>query len=180
MNLILQTTIFMKWKYYSKLKKFVHSGNHSLILLFQAKLSLIRGDFEPTIVWSGVPCYRTIVWTMIWFWFGPWSHNCWTMVWFWCDQRSSPWGKVWSETVSSALRAHRLFWAHFTVIGGYFGLGWSDQRSLRDDTSTWDPLTFRPGRLYSAKSKPVVVFFCDQLCQDWHQSRPTLWSTLSR
>ena len=65
----------------------------------------------------------------------------WTMVWFGSDQRSFPAGKVWLETVLSALRAHTKFWAHISLIRGYFGLGWSDQRLLLSGM-VWSEVTF--------------------------------------
>ena len=63
-----------------------------------------------------------------------------TMVSFLSDQRSFPTGKVWSETVLSAVSAHIVFRAHFSVIRGYFGLGWSDQRLLSSGT-VWSEVT---------------------------------------
>ena len=93
--------------------------------------SLIRGDFE-----------RTIVWKMVCVWCGPWSHNRLDNGLIFglirgpfrlerSDQR---------QTVSSALRAHTVFRAHFNVIRGYFGLGWSDQRLLSSGT-VWSEVT---------------------------------------
>ena len=130
------------------LKRFVYSENHSLIRLFRLQLSLIRGDFERKIVWSGVTFKRTVVWSGLivsapssgqWSGFGL-GHGrtiFWTMVWFGSDQRSFPSGKVWSETASSAHRAHTLFQAHFSLISGHFGLARSVQKSHPDGTSTW-------------------------------------------
>ena len=67
------------------------------------------------------------------------------MVRFRSDQRSFPSGKVWSGRILSVLRA---LGAHFSLIRGYFGHRWSDQsyirparsdqRSVPDDTSTWE------------------------------------------
>ena len=116
----------------TNLNRFFNSENHSLIRLFRGQLSMIRSDFweHNSLIRSNFEC--TIVWTMVW---------------IWSDQRSFPSAKVWSETVSSALRAHMLFRAHFSMIRGYFGLGCSDQnffrlarsdqRSLLDGTSIW-------------------------------------------
>ena len=148
------------YRNYSKIltKKFVDGENHSLITIFRVQLNLIRGDFERTIVRPGVPFERTIVWSEVILRAqssGRWSgfclgHGCtivWTMFWFWSDQRSFPSGKLWSETALSALGAHTVFRAHFSLIRGYFGLGWSeirgyfclarsDQRFIPDGTST--------------------------------------------
>ena len=109
------------------------------------------GDFERTIVWSEVTFERTLVWSEVIFSAqssGRWSGFCLghgrtivrTMVWLCSDQRSFPSGKVWSESVSSALRAHMVFRAHFSLIRGYFGLGWSDQRLLSSGT-VWSEVT---------------------------------------
>ena len=40
----------------------------------------------------------------------------WTMVWFWSNRRSFPSGKVWSETVTSALQATTVFRPLFSLI----------------------------------------------------------------
>ena len=119
---------------------------------------MLWGDFERTIVWSGVTFERTKGLSEVilsaqssgqcsGFELGHGRTIVWTMVWLWSDQRSFPSGKVWSETVSSALRAHTVFrrtlvWSEDTLvweglIRGNFPLARSDQGSLPDGTSTW-------------------------------------------
>ena len=108
-NLITQTTIFMKWMYYNKIRavRWFRAHNSPLRSEFWTHNSLIRSDFE-----------RTIVWTMVWVWSGPWLNN----------RLDNGMILVWSETVLSALTVHMVFRAHFSLIRKYFGLGWSDQR----------------------------------------------------
>ena len=73
------------------------------------------------------------------------DHDC-TVVWQWPDlgliRGHFRMGMVWSETVFSAHLAHTLFWAHFSLISGYFRLGWSDQRLLPSGT-VWSEVTSR-------------------------------------
>ena len=124
-------------------------------------------DFERTIVWSGVTFERTIVWSEVilsaqssgqWsgFELGYGRTIVWTMVWLWSDQMSFPSEKVWSETVLSALRAHTVFRAHFSLIKGYFGLGGSDQGSLPDGTSTWDHVSVPQSRCEQDSAENLV------------------------
>ena len=113
-------------------------------------LSMIRGDFEPTIVWSRVIFERSIVWSEVILsaklsrqWSGSsLGHSCtvvWTLVWFWSDQRSFPSGNVWAYT---------LFHSSFSLISGHWSeILWSEvtfvwQSLIRvhfriNDTSTW-------------------------------------------
>ena len=44
-HLILHASTFMKWVYFSKLKRFVQSEYYSLLRWFRAHVRLIRGDF---------------------------------------------------------------------------------------------------------------------------------------
>ena len=96
---------------------------------FWAHNSLMRSYFE-----------RTIVWTMVWVWTGAWSRNrldnglilLWSEVLF-------VWN-AWSEKMSSALGAHKVFRALFSLIREYFGLGWSDQWLLSSGT-VWSDVT---------------------------------------
>ena len=94
----------------------------------------------------------------------------------------------------------------FGLFRGYFCLEKSDQRQFRAhfectrcfkrtlvwsaDSFFWDGLIrgyFRMAPQIETRSHfdpsgctLLLVLFCDQLCQDWPYSRPTLWSTLSR
>ena len=95
---------------------------------FWAQNSLIRNDSK-----------RTIVWTMVWVWSGPWSHNLLDndLVLFWSEVIS-----VWKGLIRDSFE-RTLVWSEdnlvcYGLIRGYFCLPQSDQRSLPDDTSTWD------------------------------------------
>ena len=47
----------------------------------------------------------------------------------------------------------RPFREHVSLIGGYFGLGWSDQKSLPDGPSTWECFKI----IKTLKIKPKMV-----------------------
>ena len=112
----------MKWIYYNDIERFVHVRNHSLI----------RGDFERTLVWDKI--------SGVWNSSGQRSGTCLIRGHFGLEL-------VWSEAASSALRAHNDLRAHTRLIRGHFGLGRSDQRShlsgtvwsevISSATSTW-------------------------------------------
>ena len=132
----------------TKLKKFVHSENRSLIRLFRAQLSLIRGEFERTIVWSEV-----ILSTQSsgrWSGFGPGQGR--TIV----RTQLSDFPLIrrhftMERSDQRQFRAHlertqcferTLVWSEDTLIWdglirGCFRLVRSDVRSLPDGTSTW-------------------------------------------
>ena len=167
--------------------KFVYSENYSLIRLFRVQLSLIRGDFECTVVWSGVTFERTIVWSEVilsaqssgrWSTFGVDRGRTivWTMDWF----------LVWSEVLSvwKGLIRDRQFRAHFErtrcfernlmwsedilvwdgLIRGYFRLARSDQRHFRKAPQPGFGVKLSPPQTpFSTRKLPVYngySFFC--------------------
>ena len=125
---------------------------------------MIRGNFEHAIVWSEIKMSaQSSGW---WSGFGL-GHGCamaWRMIWFRSDQRSFPSCKVWPETVSSALRAHTVFRVHFSPIKAYFGMRWSDQRSLPDGIEAWVAIKLPALKyqkyLFPKIKKKLCFWFC--------------------
>ena len=129
MNIIMQTSFCMKWLYYNKIRavRWFRAHNSLIRSNFWAHNRLIRSDFE-----------HTIVWTMVWVWTGPWSHNRLDngLIMVWSEVLS-----VWEGLIRDSFE-RTLVWSEDTLvweglIRGNFRLARSDQGSLPDGTSTW-------------------------------------------
>ena len=122
MNLIMQTSIFMKWIYYNKIRavRWFWARNRLIRSDLWAHNSLIRSDFE-----------RTIVWTIVWVWSVPWLHNRLdnSVILVWSEVLS-----VWKGLIRDSLE--RTWCAHCVLSALY-----SDQR-IPWSGMVWSEVTF--------------------------------------
>ena len=132
----MQTSFCMKWKYYNKIRavRWFRAHNSLIRSNFWAHNRLIRSDFE-----------RTIVWTMVWVWTGPWSD-------YGLIRGPFRLGRSDQRQFRAHLERTRCFertlvWSEDTLvweglIRGNFRLARSDQGSLPDGTSTWEMILY--------------------------------------